>query len=132
MSQLTSSLEFTQLQAYLANDKFEKADRMLASLLELDAYFDPQIRVYLLKLRYQVQLSLNPKQAEMTLMNMLQTIRETTDDLVLTFTPDEVVGAEIDLLLHYTNHVDTMTSPTKLLEQASHVLSLSNQSDLTA
>ena len=33
LSQLTSSLEFVQLQAYLANDKFEKADRMLASLL---------------------------------------------------------------------------------------------------
>ena len=79
-----------------------------------------------------MQLSLNPKQAEMTLMNMLQTIRETTDDLVLTFTPDDVVGAEIDLLLHYTNHVDTMASPTKLLEQASHVLSLSNQSDLSS
>ena len=63
---------------------------------------------------------------------MLQTIRETTDDLVVLFPPDEIIGAEIDLLLHYSNHVDTMTSPTKLLQHASHVLSLSNQSGVSA
>jgi hypothetical protein len=88
---------------------------LLASLLGLETYLDPQVHVYLLKLRYQVQLQVDARQAEMTLLNILQTIREATDDLVVTFTPDEVVGAEIDLLLHYTNHIDTMTSPTKLL-----------------
>lgn len=62
----------------------------------------------------------------MILLNLLQTIRETTGDLVVTFTPDEIIGAEIDLLLHYTNHIDTMTSSAKLLQQATHVLSLSN------
>lgn len=73
-----------------------------------------------------MQLSIEPKHAEMILLNLLQTIRETTGDLVVTFTPDEIIGAEIDLLLHYTNHIDTMTSSAKLLQQATHVLSLSN------
>ena len=57
---------------------------MLDSLLNLDVYFEPKIRAYLLKMRYQVQVSLKQgKQAELTLMNLLQTIRETTsNDLI--------------------------------------------------
>ena len=45
--------------------------------------------------------------------------------------PDDVVGAETDLLLHHTNHVESLISPSKLLKQASHVLSLANQSDVS-
>ncbi len=41
LSQLKSSLEFVQLQAYVANNKFEKADRKLASLLLAWRVFRP-------------------------------------------------------------------------------------------
>ena len=105
LGQLVESLEYKQMQVYMANNKFEKANRMLQTIINLNSFFEPQVRVFIMKQQYQIQLQLNQKEAEMCLLNILQIIRETATDLVSYFNADDVLQAETDLLLHICNHM---------------------------
>ena len=37
------------MQMYLFNDKFQKADRLMSTILELNSVVDPTVSVYLMK-----------------------------------------------------------------------------------
>ena len=47
------------------------------------------------------------------------------------FTADDVVKVETDLLLHYANNVQNLTSPQKLLQQTSHLLEVASQKEVS-
>jgi hypothetical protein len=82
------------MQMYLFNDKFQKADRLMSTILELNSVVDPTVSVYLMKQRYQILINLNPLQAEMCLLNILETMRKSIADeaeLVQHFTADSVL-----------------------------------------
>ena len=118
LNTIQSSLEYKQMQMYLFNDKFVKADQLLSTILELNSLMDPTVNVFLMKQRYQILININPLQAEMCLMNILETIRKTIsdeDELVQHFSADAVLQAETDLLLHLCNHTKNQSSFGKIL-----------------
>ena len=49
LGQLVESLEYKQMQVYMANNKFEKANRMLQIIINLNSFFEPQVRVFIMK-----------------------------------------------------------------------------------
>ena len=49
LGQLVESLEYKQMQVYMANNKFEKANRMLQTIINLNSFFEPQVRVFIMK-----------------------------------------------------------------------------------
>lgn len=59
------TLEYKQMQAYLLNGKYDKADKLISNLRRLNTILEPDEQLFLLKQRYQVLLHLSPKDAEM-------------------------------------------------------------------
>lgn len=49
-----NTLEYKQMQMYMLNKKFQKADRMLNSIFQKVKMADPLVQVFLLKQKYQL------------------------------------------------------------------------------
>ena len=86
---------------------------------ESEEEIEPNTYIYLLKTKYDILVEQGSKEAirdaEMCLLNILEVLDQHKEDFEM-LAPQEVLSAEMDLLLHYLQH-ETKTLAISTIKQ---------------